>query len=207
MYLSKLVLDPVHPQTRRDLASAYEMHRTLCRGFVASPEQAPSRFLWRLENGNGNLLGDDAVVLVQSVVAGNWQAVTDSTGYNLRGTKRVDLDRLLSPGASYRFRLVANPTVTRGGRRYGLFREEAQRAWLSRQGERFGFDVRDAVIDGCTRLTVRQGSGGHRITVDVVRFDGVIAAREPIALRRALTDGIGHAKALGLGLLSVARVR
>ncbi len=37
MYLSKLTLDPRHPQARRDLGDAYEMHRTLARAFA--PDQ------------------------------------------------------------------------------------------------------------------------------------------------------------------------
>ena len=47
MYMSKLVLDPRHLQARRDLANAYEMHRTLSRVFAPSPDASPARFLWR----------------------------------------------------------------------------------------------------------------------------------------------------------------
>ena len=49
MYLSKLTLDPRHLGARRDLADAYEMHRTLARAFAPDESSAPARFLWRLE--------------------------------------------------------------------------------------------------------------------------------------------------------------
>ena len=49
MYLTRLTLDPRSAQARRDLGDAYEMHRTLVRAFVDSPQSEPPRFLWRLE--------------------------------------------------------------------------------------------------------------------------------------------------------------
>lgn len=207
MHLAKLILDPRHPQARRDMADAYEMHRTLCRAFATAKSEAPPRFLWRLEPGNPSAGCGAAAVLVQSATPGNWEPIGDSPGYRLGGSKEVDLDRLLQCGRRYHFRLAANVTVTRGGKRFGLIGEEAQQAWLARQGERKGFAVLESVIGGNVRLSVRQGKGGNRITVHAVRFDGVLEATDHEALRRVLTDGIGHAKALGLGLLSLAPAR
>lgn len=204
MHIAKLILDPNHPQARRDIADAYEMHRTLCRAFAVSESETPARFLWRLESGDPTSGLRDVVVLAQSAAAGNWQPIAGSRGYRLEGAKRVDLDRLLQSGRLYHFRLAANATVTRGGRRFGLVGEKAQQAWLARQAERFDFGLRESVVTGGNRLVVRQGRDGQRISVDVVRFDGVLEVREPAAMRRALTEGIGHAKALGLGMLSLA---
>lgn len=207
MHLAKLILDPNYPQVRRDIADAYEMHRTLSRAFAMSESEPPTRFLWRLGAADPAAGNGEAIVLVQSAHPGNWEPIAGLPGCRLDGSKQIDLDWLLQAGRLYHFRLTANPTVTRGGKRFGLVGEEAQQTWLSRQSARYGFAVREAVIEGRSRLSVRQARAGHRITVDVVQFDGVLEAREPAAMQQALTGGIGHAKAFGLGMLSVAPIR
>lgn len=205
MYLSKLLLDPRHPQARRDLANAYEMHRTLSRAFAPSPEASPVRFLWRLESAGPCLSQDGAVVLVQSATQGNWEALAQQPGYaEVYPDKAVDLGRLLRDGRSYIFRLLCNPTVTRAGKRYGLSREAEQLAWLERQGRVHGFEVVRAEVGRSERIALRQARGGNRMTLQAVQFDGILRATDVEMLGPALCNGIGHAKALGHGLLSLA---
>ena len=117
MFLSKLVLDPAHPQARRDLANPYEMHRTLSRVYAESPDGPPARFLWRLEHTGNHLPEDGTTVLLQSATPGRWRCLQELTGYlhALYPDKAVALDELLQPGRSYVFRLCCNPTVTRNG--------------------------------------------------------------------------------------------
>jgi CRISPR system Cascade subunit CasE len=206
MYLSKLTLDPRHPQARRDLADAYEMHRTLARAFAPAPDRPPDRFLWRLERRTD--FQPSTVVLVQSSAPANWGALDSLAGYagEILANKPVELDTLIQSDMRYRFRLLANPTVTRAGKRYGLVREEEQLAWLSRQGERHGFTLQGCVRAAKERLQVRQGRTSNRITVDAALFEGVLEAVNPDGLREGMLRGIGHAKALGLGMLSLAKV-
>lgn len=206
MYLSKLTLDPRHPQARRDLADPYEMHRTLARAFAPDATTPPHRFLWRLERRAD--CQPSSVVLVQSAHPANWPVLEALPGYaeEIHPDKLVDLEKLIRPTCRYRFRLFANPTVTRGGKRYGLTREEDQLAWLARQGERHGFSVLACVRAADERLHVRQGRSGNRITVHTALFEGVMESVTPDALRQGLLNGFGHAKALGLGLLSLAKV-
>lgn len=205
MYLSKLVLNVSHPQARRDLGSAYEMHRTLSRAFAENADTPPSRFLWRQERGRDSLLS--STVLVQAAAPANWRELERFPGYanEILGNKKLDLFNLVQNGVQYRFRLLANPTVTRAGKRYGLSREEDQLEWLRRQGERHGFTVHGCVRGVTERLQIRQGSSARRITMDAALFEGQLEATEAELLRRALLNGLGHGKAMGLGMLSVAR--
>lgn len=207
MYLSKLTLDPRNAQARRDLADAYEMHRTLARVFSPDDKTPPSRFLWRLERRSDDQAS--CVVLVQSAHAGNWAPLNAMPGYadQVQPNKAVDLATLIQTGARYRFRLLANPTVTREGKRYGLTREDEQLAWLARQGERNGFSVLGCVRGADERLHVRQGRGGNRITLHTALFDGVLQADSAELLRQGVLNGFGHGKAMGLGLLSLARAQ
>lgn len=204
MYLHRLQLDLAHPQARRDLADPYQMHCTLARAFSPDDETPPCKFLWRTETYRGTR----PLVLVQSADAGHWQRVFEHfPGYSTQiDHKAIDWAGALQTGRVYRFRVRANPTVTRGGKRHGLVREEDQVAWLSRQGSRLGFRVQSCLVSGRQRLEARRRKSGDKaITVLACQFDGTLEVVEVAALMSAISDGIGHAKSLGLGLLSLAR--
>ena len=158
MYLSRLRLNPADSRARRDLADAYEMHRTLARVYACGPDASPERFLWRQEIGAAGW--PDGTVLVQSEHAGRWNELSAALpGYvqSLEADKPVDLTRLLGtePGRHCRFRLVANPTVTREGKRRALLRPEEQSQWLARQGERHGFALEGATCGASGRVPMR----------------------------------------------------
>lgn len=203
MHLSRLWLDPLAPQARRDLADPYDMHRTLVRAFVADEAQTPPRFLWRLETSSA---WRDPQLIVQSSVPGNWAYLDERVGYLKKPveTKTVPLDTLLQGGNRYRFRLLANPTVTHGGKRFGLTSEEAQLAWLTRQGEKRGFQVEVALVTSRDLLKARKGAS--RLHLQRALFEGILSSCDPTGLRSALLEGIGPGKAFGCGLLSVARM-
>lgn len=207
MFLSKVTLDASNPQARKDLSSPYEMHRTLSRVFAQDELTPTERFLWRLEpavSWNQSVVD----VLVQSTVPGRWTALQQLPGYALQiqADKAVDLLRLVREGTQYRFRLRANPTVTRAGKRYGLKTYEAQHDWLARQGQRLGFSIVTSDRSGNDSVSAHQPRAGRMITVQAVTFDGVLVATDAAALRGAILSGVGHAKSLGFGLLSLAPV-
>jgi CRISPR system Cascade subunit CasE len=78
MYLTKLVLNANHPQARRDLGSAYEMHLTLSRAFVQNADTPPVRFLWRLERVRYPVVQHSAGAGGRS---GNWRELEMFPGY------------------------------------------------------------------------------------------------------------------------------
>lgn len=203
MHLTRLWLDPRAAQARRDLADPYEMHRTLVRAFVEDETQVPPRFLWRLE---AQAAWSDPQVIVQSSQPGDWSYLDTHDGYLKKAveTKPVMLERLLQEGARYRFRLFANPTVTRDGKRYGLASEQAQLDWLVRQGERKGFRVETALVTASDMLTSRKGQ--TRIRLQRAMFEGILQAGDVALFGETLQAGIGPGKAFGCGLLSLAKV-
>jgi CRISPR system Cascade subunit CasE len=99
---------------------------------------------------------------------------------------------------------LANPTVTREGKRYGLHDDDARQAWLRRQGERVGFGLVAAERSASGRIRASQGGRERTITLDAVLFDGILQVTDATALQHAWTAGIGPGKALGLGMLSLA---
>lgn len=204
MYLTRLTLNPRSALARRDLGDAYDMHRTLVRAFVADEIATASRFLWRLEAGSNSR--NSPVVLVQSSRLGIWDAVQALPGYLQRPpeSKGLDLAKLVRFRQRYRFRLLANPTVSRAGKRYGLLGEAEQLEWLQRQGKRHGFEMISAMASASDVLD-SQRRGGSPIVVHRVCFEGLLQVSDVDELCAALVSGIGPAKAFGCGLLSLAR--
>lgn len=216
MLLSKLVLDPQSHLARRDLANPYQMHASLCRAFAA-PDERPPRFLWRLEAARNTRFPH---VLVQSAAAPNWE------GFGAYFCAPPEVGRLplghLQEGQPLRFRLRANPTVTRydpeairqrqdgtvnqgKGKRHGLTTVEEQLSWLARQGERGGFTVLGTMVASSERVRMTKHKGGPPITVQAVLFEGHLRIADLEAFKATLQGGVGPAKALGFGLLSVAK--
>lgn len=206
MFLNKLTLDPAHPLARRDLSNCYEMHRTLARAYAPNPETPPHRFLWRLEHSP--VASPSAILLVQSDFAADWSALDKLPEYarEILDNKPVNLEKLIRDGGRCRFRLLANPTVTRDGKRHGLAKEDEQCTWLERQGKRCGFEVLGCVRASNARVQARQGRHGRPITLQTALFEGMLAVTDGETLSVSVRQGIGHGKAWGLGLLSLARI-
>jgi len=207
MHLSRIVLNPYNRQARLDLSDPYQMHRSLVRAFVSDPAQVPPRFLWRLEESHPQ---QESTVLLQSAQAPDFSELQARPGYlseNLEcalSSKSVDLTRLVAFGVQYRFRLVANPTVSREGKRFGLVGEADQVAWLTRQGERHGFLLKSTLVVNSHYIKTRKA--GAVVSLLRVQYEGVLCVCAAERFCSALLAGIGPGKALGCGLLSVARV-
>jgi len=198
MHLSRLKLNLRNSQVRRDLADAYDMHRSLVRAFVQGKDQRPPRFLWRLEPES---IWREPTVLVQSSVDPDW-SVFSRNDY-LKKTpegKIFDPHALIELDRLYRFRLFANPTVTREGKRYGLSTEEDQTAWLERQAHKGGFIIETALITSSDILNLR----GDDICLQQACFEGVLRATDAAALQDTVKAGVGPGKAFGFGLLSLS---
>jgi CRISPR system Cascade subunit CasE len=132
---------------------------------------------------------------------------------------RLKLDSLQTD-QRFRFRLRANPCVTRNGKRLGLLGIEEQEQWLKRKGERHGFLLpklgnRGPSGNSQVRIDVRVSQeqmlrgnkrSGHALKIFSVLYDGYLTVTESDKFKDVLHTGIGHGKVMGLGLLSVAPV-
>lgn len=221
MFLHRIHLDPRCREVRRDISDPYQLHSTLCRAFSEPDRKCPPReFLWRIEPETG--ANRCPRVLVQSCSHPDWDRI-GVKGWLAQADPAVELTARLSldtlqVGQRFRFRLRANPTVNRGGKRLGLQGSRDQEQWLARKGEQHGFalprlasfdlsnqsnDRIDVRISQEQMLIGRQHRD-NEILVFSVLYDGIITITRPDEFRKALQSGIGHAKAMGLGLLSVA---
>lgn len=223
MFLHRIHLDPRCREARRDLSDPYQLHSTLCRAFSVPDRRCrEGEFLWRLEPETDPT--GCPRILVQSRTIPDWAGI-GMNGWLAKADPPIDLkERLkldsLKAGQRFRFRLRANPCVTRNGKRQGLLRLEGQETWVERKGQRHGFSLPqlasfDLSESSQERINVRisqeqmlRGNQhlGNAIRIFSVLYDGILAVTEPDNFRDSLQTGIGHGKVMGLGLLSVAPI-
>ncbi|WP_261665188.1 type I-E CRISPR-associated protein Cas6/Cse3/CasE [Deinococcus sp. Marseille-Q6407] len=215
LYLSRLQLNPRDRQAANDLRSAYSLHQTLRWAFpnagaVPGPFPEGERLLWRDDGPQG--------ILVQSVTRPDWAAITGRHPDYFQAephAKPVDLSGLQN-GQQLAFRLRANVTVNRfrdgqdkqadpRTKREALRGAKEQVEWLERQGERGGFSVIGTDIAQSGNVRLYKAWGGTPMTLFAVTFEGLLRVEDPVRLPQTVQCGIGKAKALGFGLLSLAR--
>lgn len=204
MYLSLLMLNLRSRQVRSELASPYEMHRTIMQAFPDGQKRDAAGVLFRLDM---DARSGQPVLLVQSRVEPNWHVLKAdylAAGVNPQ-VKEYDLK--LRSGQTLAFRLRANPTVKRDAKRCGLYKEDEQQGWLLRKGADHGFRVLQVAIShtDTAKGEIHRADISHDLTLLAVRFDGVLQVVDPVRLRDTVESGVGSGKAFGFGLLSLAK--
>lgn len=208
MMLSRLVLNPRNRQVQREIAEPYQMHRTIMSAFPDSLGE-DERVLFRLES---LARSNDLILLVQSQGTPNWGSLVapEQREYLLPVDGPNPWVKPFEPefhaGQRLIFRLRANPTVKRRGKRHALYREEEQLGWLQRKAESGGFSVEAANIRRLSpiRGSIFRNGKRHDLTLFVVEFDGLLQVTDPDRFLVNVQSGIGSGKGVGCGLLSVA---
>lgn len=223
MFLHRIHLDPRCREARRDLSDPYQLHSTLCRAFCEPDSKCPEgEFLWRLEPETDPM--GYPRILLQSRKIPNWTCISVK-GWLAKAEPAIDLeDRLrldsIKVGQHFRFRLRANPCVTRNGKRLGLLRLDEQETWIKRKGEQRGFSLSQLASFDLSesekgRIDVRisqeqmlrgKQHTGNGIRIYSVLYDGTLTITEADKFKDVLQTGIGHGKVMGLGLLSVVPI-
>lgn len=205
MYLSNLILNPRSRQANIDKGNPYELHRSLMLAFPAFDHEQ-ERVLFRLEMGPANQ------VLVQSTLNPDWSRLAEN--YLVKPPEIKTLGLAFEPGQTLRFRLRANPSRRdpKSHKRVGIYSEADCLSWLRRKGEQhgFSFEPEAVVVTGTNWRQFPLGSkeGGQRRqgTFNFQDFNGQLRIVDPERLLDSVRQGIGPAKGLGCGLLSLAKV-
>lgn len=208
MFLSALILNPRCREARGDLGDVYELHRTLSRAFSDPSGGSTGDVLWRLDVDRRSGLSS---VLVQSTHPPRWERITErwpdyfalrDAGGDAMRTRELPALQFVA-GQCFNFRLRANPTVKRDGKRHGLVTEEEQSKWLLRKGGDHGFRVLNVrVTSEPPRESREQGRSMKFVSV---LYEGQLSVTDPDKFAAAWREGIGSAKGFGFGLLSIAR--
>ena len=198
MYLSKVIIQNAWCR------DAYRFHQALWQLFPSQSSQKRT-FLFRVEAKNP---GRGADVLLQSL-----DVPTASVAAQVLACKPVAFQ--LEEGAQLRFRLRANAIKTikdekkrLDGRgeikrcRVPLLKEQELHQWLERK---FSLAARLEHIESTNELPLffsKNGTGGK---IQSINFEGILTVTHVPALMSLLKNGVGPAKAMGCGLLSLAR--
>ncbi len=226
MYLSRLILNPRSRTVQRELADLYRLHRTLMRAFPDGLAEGEERILFRVDESRE---GGIPVCLVQSWLEPDWTFLEARRDYLLpldslwwedhRNPAVKPFDPVFRRGQLLVFRLRANPTVKRQGKRHALFKEALQRKWIERKAAEGGFRLLSLTtisegnrygyrpLAGKRTGSERDGKRAHRLTLYAVRFEGTLTVQDPDRFAATIQRGIGPGKGLGFGLLSVAPPR
>ncbi|WP_328914909.1 MULTISPECIES: type I-E CRISPR-associated protein Cas6/Cse3/CasE [unclassified Streptomyces] len=233
MFLTRFRFNMARQGARRLLASPQSLHAAVMCSFAepTRPDTGEGRVLWRVDrNSKTDMLlyiaGPDRPDLTHLVEQAGWPTSGSWQTYDYTG-----LLAALRTGDDWAFRLTANPVHSirrkedEPTKRTAHITPRHQMNWLLAQQERRGFVVLEKPADRRLlpqgdeyELTVRdarplsfpkteQASGRrNRVMLTSVTFDGRLRVTDPEALRRALTLGIGRAKAYGCGLMTLAPV-
>ncbi len=207
MYLSLLRLNPRSRRAMTEASRPYELHRSLMTAFPDKTAGGAGQVLFRLDidKESGGI-----AVLVQSEKEPDWAGLNGATGF-VNEYQSKTFNPTFGQDQVLRFRLRANPTkrVKETGKRQGILGEAVQMDWLHKRGQQSGFEVIDVNIsdEGFAKDKSKEANGTkHNMTLLSVRFDGLLRVTDPEAFQRTIERGIGSAKGLGFGLLSVAPV-
>jgi len=228
-----LVFDQEHGGYRFDTAdgrvelpglwfTGEELHALVSCWCAPNNKCPEGEILWRLEPETDPT--GCSRIFVQSRSMPDWPSI-GVQGWLANADPAIDLKKRLKldslkVGQRFRFRLRANPCVTRNGKRLGLLRLEEQEAWVEPKGHLHGFSMPQLAASNPSespqaRVDVRisqeqmlrgKQHTGNGILVYSVLYDGVLTVTERHKFMSALQTGIGHGKAMGLGLLSVAPI-
>lgn len=222
MYLTRFHLDPRTRPGARALEDAQRMHSIVAAATEAgsSADTGGPRTLWRIDRDDPRapLLWvlspvrpdlDEFAADAGRVVGG---VVYDSRAYS-------PLLERLKLGQVYAFRLAANAarsgkksTESMASKRFGHVTSSQQLAWLETRAVAHGFTLRtsmsgegDVAVVGRRRLVFSRR--GERVTIALSEFLGHLEVSDVDRFRRSLVTGIGHARAYGCGLLTLAAPR
>lgn len=208
IFLSRIELDISRHDTRRAIASPQSLHAAIEGCFSDSPGEK-SRKLWRLD-----YLREHMYLLLLSSEKPNFVRFSDQFCALDVQEEIKDYRVLLAqiqPGQSFRFRLRGNPVhsvQTEKGKRGKVLAHVTathQRGWLIKKAQACGFELTEGEFDVVETRLLRfwRKQKERPVEINTVVFEGKLKVIDAVSFIKALTFGVGRAKAYGCGLLTV----
>lgn len=229
MYLSRCEINPNRRGAKHLLGNPQAMHAAVLSCFPRSLSAENGRVLWRVDQSESGVflyvtsgLEPDFTVIQEQA---GWP--------DARTALAKPYDRFLDAlqeGQFYHFRLSANPVrgIPRTGETRGKVRAHvttAQREkWLVQRSAELGFEIcinphaldseseksdeeipRLLSVVGSRKWLFDKGREDqrHRVTLQMVTFEGVLQVTDSSRLRETLVGGVGRGKAYGCGLMTL----
>lgn len=227
MYLTRFRINPQRIGGRKLLSSPQVLHASVMSSFAELPDDTGApRVLWRLDRDSKSqihlcIVSPYKPDLTHLVEQAGWPTTARWETYDYGPF----LDRL-SAGDQFAFRLTANPVHSVRNKDGAPTKPTAhigprnQMRWLLQRQENSGFkiarrpastasrdelDEHQVTVHSRRELAFKKKGAQKPVTLVTVTYDGRLEITDPEAFRRALTHGIGKAKAYGCGLMTLAK--
>ena len=208
MYLSRIELDLKKRDAMRALNNPNMIHGAIAAVF----SEEDNRILRRIDR-----IGDKAYLLIASPCKADLSHIARQFGTGIWDSADYQplLDRIVD-GGTYRFRLVANPTISvssesRNGRgmRHAHISTQYQEKWLLDRCGKYGFytDLSSFGVVGSKWYSFKKRGEGPPVRLLAVAYEGILKVTNAEKLKKSLVSGIGRGKAYGLGLMTVIRLK
>lgn len=193
---TRITLDLRDPQTRALTRNRNRMHAILATATKTDETtDAHARYLWRRDHGRLYLVADH--LDTQTIRDRLNTTGIDTTPY------QPFLDRLAT-GQTRPFTIEANPVTIHDGTRKPIKDPDGRIQWIQRKLTAAGCNDIQAMIETVHVDRFRKNNTNHdQVTIQTIRYRGLLTITDPARLANALTAGIGPAKAYGLGLLTL----
>lgn len=195
MYMTRYTIN--HSRTALGwISNPYRVHQRLLMAYPSEP-----RLLYRIEENDRS-----QIILVQSSEKPDWKTAFEKFSVLQSEPETKSFELKLLPGAIYHFRLRANPTVTRNGKRLGLHQAEDELLWLERQIRKNGAQLLACQIaKKGLQYSSKNPIKDEHIQIHLsVLYEGMLKVTDGESLANSICKGIGPAKAYGFGLLTLA---
>lgn len=200
MYISRIVLNPERPATRRIVSQPRALHGMVQKSF---PENT-GRLLWKLDTS-----ARDPQVYLLSQQKPSLEHVVERYGRpnDPNGIVTKEYSPVLNAvevGGKFKFMVPANPTITIQKKRVPVVGIPKLEEWFNSRSEPHGFILRSGLT--ITDQKVHTIPKEERtITLNSANFSGVLEVTDTDKFRNLLVNGFGRGKAYGMGFLTIMR--
>lgn len=204
MFISQVYIDTRKHETAKAMYNRNIMHGAIERCFEGE-RQHP---LWRIDRISGMFS-----ILIVSRNEPNFEDFVQKFGVSgiQPQTKSYDdfLEKVIQHDEIMRFHMTANPTIKRNGKRIPLNMKRTNTYgycasdWLCDRLKKNGAELISGDISSFEKYKIKREKS--IITMVAADFDGFIRITDKDKFVYALTNGIGHGKAYGCGMISVMR--
>lgn len=198
MYLTKIELDSKKQKTLLALRNPNLIHGAIASNY---PEE---KILWRIDK-----VGNKTNLLLQSTEPLTFTPIVKQFGK--KEAINVDLSsvlNLIKEGSKWRFRIKANTVhkVIRqktGKPGYVHYMNDKDRlSWIMKRADNRGFGIDSCSIREIENIRFKRGE--KLVSFGATTFEGVLTVTDAKKFLLTLESGMGHGKAYGLGMFSIA---